>query len=268
MWPVVQPDREHYEEEELKNSSFITTITGFFHLRQQYMNKCEWAKDCIAEFPIQWNGYQITPVAKYKLMTSPTQALGQASREFEFVTHKSIVDVPLSIRDTQEESLRPAPVRSWDCDEGYFSLVLFLNNAWLISQLWNRVKLSTEWKLRRESGGSCFLMQRPAYSRLHSHKHICHKYSLYSVLQTENLKLYMCLCFQIYIFNINMQCWHPDQSNLLCTTEAQSWMWTWYRYTVGDFLLPMRLFSYTNIAFVLCCSDLFLWLWIVNCISL
>lgn len=154
----------------------------------------------IAEFPIQWNGYQITQAAKSKFkyfspMTSPTQALGRASLEFEFVTHKGIVDVTLSIRDTQEESLKPAPVQSQDCDEGYFSLILFLNNAWLISQLWNRVKRSTEWKLRSESVGSCFLMQRPAYSHIHSHKHICHKYSLYSVLQTENFKLYMCLCF-------------------------------------------------------------------------
>lgn len=29
-----QPDREPDEEEELKNSYFMTTITGFFHLRQ------------------------------------------------------------------------------------------------------------------------------------------------------------------------------------------------------------------------------------------
>lgn len=76
----------------------------------------------IAEVPIQWNGYQITQVVKSKLkyfspLMFPSQALGQASLEFEFVTHKGIADVTLSIRDTEEESLRPAPVRSWDCDE-------------------------------------------------------------------------------------------------------------------------------------------------------
>lgn len=34
------------------------------------------------------------------------------------------------------------------------SLVLSLNNAWLISQLRNRVKLSTGWKLKRDTAGS------------------------------------------------------------------------------------------------------------------
>lgn len=44
------------------------------------------------------------------------------------------------------------------------SLVLSLNNAWLISQLWNRVKLSTGWKLKRSTVGTCCLVQKSAYT--------------------------------------------------------------------------------------------------------
>lgn len=168
-------------------------------------------------------------------MTSPTQALWQASLEFEFVTHIVIVDVTLGIRDTQEESLRPAPVRNWDRDEGYFSMVLFLNNAWLISQLRNRVKLSTEWKLKRESGGRNLHTAAYTLTNTYAINIVC--------IQCCKQKMLSCICVYVFKFTFSTLICNADiLINLICCAQQRLRAECEHDTDIWDFLIPMRLF--------------------------